>query len=362
MIGSVQGAAMLKAGKPANETERLAALQRYAILDTPAEAAYDDLLSVAAAICGTPMGTVSLVDADRQWFKSRLGVSDQQTPRDVAFCSHTILDPGHVFEVNDAATDARFSDSPLVTGDPNIRFYAGAPLVSSDGQAVGALCVMDTTPHQLTDQQRRALEALSRQVVALMELRTAVAELRHHLEEREWYERQLGARRVAQREMDVAGQTQTRIDALTGLANRRDFSESLKRALEEDGDMAFAIVDVDHFKAINDGWGHPFGDKVLVAVAEAVRRVVGDQGQVGRIGGEEFGVLLPGMNALQGCVVADDVRAAVRELEMGVPVTVSIGVTGRNSGERDEASEMYTRADDALSEAKRGGRDCVESA
>jgi diguanylate cyclase (GGDEF)-like protein len=353
---------MLKAGKPANEAERLAALQRYAILDTPDEAAYDDLLSIASAICGTPMGTVSLVDADRQWFKSRLGIGDQQTPRDIAFCSHTILDPDHVFEVNDAATDTRFSDSPLVTGDPNIRFYAGAPLVSSDGHAVGALCVMDTAPHRLTDQQRNALEALSRQVVALMELRTALADLRHHVEEREWYERQLDARRDAQREMDVATLSQSRIDKLTGVSNRRGFGESLKRSLHENGDVAFAIVDVDHFKAINDGWGHPFGDKVLVAVADAVRRVVGDQGLVGRIGGEEFGILLPGMNAMQGCVVADEVRAAVHELDMGLPVTVSIGVTGRNEGEQDDPSEMYTRADDALSEAKRGGRDCVESA
>jgi diguanylate cyclase (GGDEF)-like protein len=353
---------MQKAGIPANEAERLAALRRYAILDTPAESAYDDLLSIATAICGVPMGTVSLVDADRQWFKSRLGVSDTQTPRDVAFCSHTVLDPNRVFEVTDAASDARFSDSPLVTGAPNIRFYAGAPLVSSDGHAVGALCVMDTAPHQLTDQQRRALEALSRQVVVLMELRAAFADLRHHVEERAWYERQLGARRDAQREMDVVNATQTRIDVLTGLANRRGFSESLKRALDEGGDVAFAIVDVDHFKAINDGWGHPFGDQVLVAVAGAVRRVVGDQGLVGRIGGEEFGVLLPGMNAMQGCVVADDVRSAMHELDMGVPVTVSIGVTGRNTGELDDASEMYTRADDALSEAKRAGRDCVESA
>jgi diguanylate cyclase (GGDEF)-like protein len=282
-----------------------------------------------------------------------VGVTDQQTPRDIAFCAHTILDPDRVFEVNDAQADARFHDSPLVTGDPNVRFYAGAPLVASDGRAVGALCVMDTQPHQLTDAQRAALTALSRKVVALMELRAANAELQHHLGEREWYERELDARGVALREENATLAGQSRSDPLTGLANRRAFGEALEQALAGQDPFAFAIVDVDHFKEINDGWGHPFGDRVLVAVAAALRGAVDPGASVGRIGGEEFALVLPGCNAKQAAAYADDVRLAITRIDFDVPITASVGVTVRR--EADGASELYTRADAALYDGKRAG-------
>jgi diguanylate cyclase (GGDEF)-like protein len=342
---------------PADDAERLATLRRYGVLDTPAESSYDDLLKIATAICGTPMGTVSLVDAERQWFKARVGVEAQQTPRDIAFCAHTILDPNRVFEVDDARADARFSDSPLVTGDPNIRFYAGAPLVASDGHAVGALCVMDTQPHQLSDAQRTALEALSRQVVALMELRAANAELKHHLGEREWYERELDARAAALREDRNAQAEQARTDELTGLANRRAFGEAMRKALASSAPFAFAIVDVDRFKEINDGWGHPYGDRVLIAVAAALREAVDNSIVVGRIGGEEFGLVLTGCNAALAQATVEGVRARIGALAMEVPLTASVGVTVRREG--DEASDLYARADAALYEAKRLGRDRV---
>jgi diguanylate cyclase (GGDEF)-like protein len=348
---------MRSAAKPANEPERLQALQRYAILDTAPEGAYDDLLAIATAICGAPMGTVSLVDAERQWFKARRGVQAQETPRDVAFCAHTVLDATRVLEVPDAQIDERFHDSPLVTGGDRIRFYAGAPLVASDGHAVGALCVMDSQPHQLTEQQRDALSALSRQVVALMELRAAYAELRHHLGEREWYERELDARREALREENSTLSEQSRTDPLTGLANRRAFGEALKRDLHEGTPLAFAIVDVDLFKQINDGWGHPFGDKVLMTVAKTLVDTAGPQNLVGRIGGEEFAVLLRHCDLKTGKALAEEVRKAVAALEMEVPVTISVGVTARHEG--DGPSELYSRADAALYEAKSGGRDRV---
>jgi diguanylate cyclase (GGDEF)-like protein len=345
---------------PADDDERLKTLHGFGILDTPAEAGYDDLLSIAAAICGAPMGTVSLVDADRQWFKARVGVQAQQTPRDIAFCAHTILDPGRVFEVTDAQADERFHDSPLVTGEPNIRFYAGAPLVASDGHAMGALCVMDSQPHQLTDAQRQALAALSRQVVALMELRAANAELSHHLGEREWYERELDARSAALREENAALASQSRTDPLTGLANRRGFGEVLAKALAAEAPFGFAIVDVDHFKDINDGWGHPYGDQVLLAVADALRATVDSGDTVARIGGEEFALLLPDCHGQGPVRIAEDARKAINKLAMQVPVTASVGVTSRRLG--DTSRELYTRADAALYEAKRGGRNRVKSA
>ncbi len=153
-----------------DELDRLEALYRYRLLDTGADQAYDDITALAAQICGTPIALVSLVDTQRQWFKSRVGLDVAQTPRDISFCGHAIHGR-EVFEVSDAREDERFADNPFVTQEPNIRFYAGAPLVTPDGYAVGTLCVIDSVPHKLSDAQRSALTALGRQVVQQMELR-----------------------------------------------------------------------------------------------------------------------------------------------------------------------------------------------
>ena len=161
----------MKAAIPANERERLKALRHLRILDTPPEMTYDDLTHLASEICGTPIAAVSLVDENRQWFKSKLGLDMSQTPRDVAFCAHAILNANGPLIVEDATKDARFADSDLVTGSPGVRFYAGTPLVMSDGNAVGTLCVVDRVPRRITESQRRALEVLGREVVAQMELR-----------------------------------------------------------------------------------------------------------------------------------------------------------------------------------------------
>lgn len=182
---------MLRPTKPPKEAERLRALQRYDILDTGAEAGFDDLVMIAAAICGMPMGAITLIDADRQWFKARLGLEAAQLPRQDAFCAHAILDPDTVMVVPDAQQDERFRDNPLVLGNPGIRFYAGAPLRNAEGLAVGALCVIDREPRTLEPHQLSALDALSRQVSALLELRHANRELKLHLQERYWYEQQL---------------------------------------------------------------------------------------------------------------------------------------------------------------------------
>lgn len=166
----------MPAPHPASEAQRLHALHQHRILDTAAERAFDDFTLLAATICETPISLVSLVDNHRQWFKSRLGLHAEQTSRDVAFCAYAILTPETLI-VEDALTDQRFADNPLVTSDPNIRFYAGAPLITAEGHALGTLCVIDTRPRQLSPMQRQALEILRGAVVAQIELRRAREDL-----------------------------------------------------------------------------------------------------------------------------------------------------------------------------------------
>jgi formate hydrogenlyase transcriptional activator len=155
---------------PENEATRLQTLRDYAVLDTPPEGAFDDLALLASRICGSPSATVSLIDAERQWFKARVGVSFSETPRDLAFCAHAILQKD-VFVVPDALKDPLFAENPLVTREPGIRFYAGAPLIAPDGSAIGTLCVFDAVPRELAPEQAEALRALAREVVAQLELR-----------------------------------------------------------------------------------------------------------------------------------------------------------------------------------------------
>ncbi|MGH7992404.1 MAG: GAF domain-containing protein [Limisphaerales bacterium] len=160
----------MNAPLPNNETERLAALKEYRILDTGTEQPYDDITTLAAHICQVPIATISLVDEARQWFKSRVGITRLQTPREMAFCAHAILQRKPLV-VQDARKDERFADNALVTGEPHIRFYAGFPLINPEGLALGTLCVIDRKPRRLSIEQEKAIQALVRQVMALLELR-----------------------------------------------------------------------------------------------------------------------------------------------------------------------------------------------
>lgn len=169
---------MKTAAFPANEQERLSALRAYNILDTLNEEEYDRLTKLAAVICGVPISLVSLIDEKRQWFKSHLGLDISETPRDVAFCAHAI-NGTTLFEVEDASADERFKDNPLVVSDPNIRFYAGYPLIDKEGMALGTLCVIDKAPRKLTGDQRAALELLANQVIDLIQARKKINELDH---------------------------------------------------------------------------------------------------------------------------------------------------------------------------------------
>jgi len=175
---------------PANEARRLKVLWQYEVLDTVPEELFDDLTELAGAICDAPIALISLVDESRQWFKSKVGLSVSETSRDISFCAHAILQPD-LFIVPDATKDERFKHNPLVTADPRIRFYAGAPLITPDGHALGTLCILDKEPRELVESQKKALRVLARLVVTQLELRRHSKELAKAREDTQFLQREL---------------------------------------------------------------------------------------------------------------------------------------------------------------------------
>jgi diguanylate cyclase (GGDEF)-like protein len=335
---------MRSAKKPSNEEERLAVLQNFYILDTPADEAFNDIARLASYICEAPIALVSFVDRDRQWFKANIGLAVSETSRDIAFCAHAILNhPDDLFTVPDASTDERFSDNPLVTRDPKIRFYAGAPLVVKGGWALGTICVMDHHPKELSPAQVAALKVLRNQAIRQLELHKSNVEL----------------------------SLQSTHDWLTKLYNRSYMEESMKRELyrakRSKGSMGVILADIDHFKQINDMFGHLAGDKVLSAIGKFLQRHIRLGDIACRYGGEEFALVLPEATLEAACSRAEKMRVGVKELQVSHEdrkvdsLTLSFGVAAYPSN-GDSTSTLLQAADKALYSAKRDGRDRVAAA
>lgn len=334
---------------PPDEPERLEALHRLQILDTEAETAYDDITLLASHVCNTPISLMSLVDENRQWFKSKVGLDASETPREQAFCAHAILKPDEMMIVPDASADDRFRDNPLVIDEPRIRFYAGVPLTTPSGHALGALCVIDSKPRQLDDAEMRALRALGRQVMRQLEMSRALAELDRYRSDLERLNEDLERRSLT--------------DNLTGLWNRAAFERRLREEtarVQRSGDpIGLLFIDADGFKNYNDTHGHLAGDKALMRMAILLRLNTREHDFECRYGGEEFTVLLPNTGKEECIRIAERIRSTIDEEGQSLDeLTVSIGVAWLE-GEDAKADRLVSSGDKFLYEAKNRGRNCV---
>jgi len=341
---------------PPNEAERLRAVQRCEILDTPPDGAIDRITALAARVFQVPMAIVSIVDSDRIWFKSRYGLDLRQVPRIPGLCASAILEHTPRI-VTDAALDLRTQAHPLVTGEFGLRFYAAAPLTTIDGYNVGTLSVIDKHPREIGDTKIKVLQDLASMTMNEIDLRVS---LRHAWELDDALLQQLS------REKQQAEHT-AKHDALTGLGNRRKFDEAfsveINRIQRHGGKLCIMMADIDHFKKINDRYGHGVGDEVLVQFGELLCLLVRPTDIVARIGGEEFAVLMPHTEISKAAATAERLRTSQADRHFGPltePVTVSIGVAELEEGE--DCESLLRRADQALYSAKRSGRNKVAAA
>lgn len=310
-----------------DEAGRVAAVHRYEFLDAPPEAEFEQLTALLKTMFGVPIAFISLIDDKRQVYTASLGLDIGSLPRNETFCEHTLM-ASHVMVVEDARVDERFSAHPMVTGEPGIRSYLGAPLTSPEGYNVGTVCVVDFHPRRFDEMQLEMLRQFANVVVSQLELR----------------------------------QIATR-DGLTGAWSRRAFQEVARKELarfhRHGAPAALMMFDLDHFKAINDTHGHGIGDVVLKTAVSACRDAMREEEVIGRIGGEEFGVLLLGATVQRAEQAAERLRSAIEaariEEKPDLRFTASFGVCVCHH-DVGTVEEWFAAADKALYDAKIAGR------
>ena len=307
------------------EEARIAELHGLGLLDTEPDDRFDRVTRLAQRLFDVPIALVSLVDTDRQWFKSAQGLDVRETPREHAFCAHALAGD-EVLHVPDATLDPRFAENPLVTGAPDIRFYAGHPISGPSGAKLGTLCIIDRHARSLSDEDKAALRDLAEVV-----------------------EREIAALHLAA------------VDPLTGLRNRRSFEASASKILEVCGrrgvPATLLYLDLDGFKAINDTLGHEAGDEALVAFARLLGSTFRGSDVVSRLAGDEFAVLLPGADGSAAAEAVErltDALAAARA--SGSPLAASVGTATATPEAPASLDQLLQAADAAMYEAKRAGR------
>ena len=315
---------------PENEVERLHVLRALDILDTEQEERFDRVTRMAKRMFGVSISLVSLVDEGRQWFKSKQGLDAEQTPRDISFCGHAINEDG-VFIVPNALNDERFHDNPLVTGAPNIRFYAGYPLKLKEGIKIGTLCLIDPEPKTLDEEELQLL----------IDLGTLI-------------------------EREIKSIQMATLDELTLISNRRGFlslaEHSLKMYRRKKMPWSIILFDLDKFKPINDNYGHHEGDLVLITFAKVMRESFRECDIIGRLGGDEFIALITDSddNELNKILArfANNIASANRENNKPYQIAYSAGVAHFSHDSEKSLEAMLEQADEAMYEEKRKSDAC----
>lgn len=313
---------------PSNEAARIAMLRSLQILDTAPDERFDRLTRLARHLFDVPIAVVSLVDSDRQWFKSCSGLPVKQTPRDVSFCGHAIHG-GEVFVVEDALEDPRFFDNPLVTGEPRVRFYAGFPLTLDGNLRIGSFCIVDTKPRKLDEVQLAMLRDLGR---------------------------------IAERELEALRLAAT--DDLTGLFNRRGFEamglKMLRLCKRAQSPASLLFFDLNGFKQINDTYGHLEGDRAIAGFGNVLRASMRDTDVLARLGGDEFVALVVGVEAGSEGQIIERVQRGVarynREERRGYELKFSVGLAPYETSEEPSVAHLIEVADHAMYANKRAGR------
>lgn len=312
---------------PDNEATRLASLQSLGLLDSAPEERFDRLTRLAKRLFDVPVCLVTLVDSDRQWFKSNIGLPVSETPRELSFCGHAILGE-EVFVICNALDDERFADNPLVTGEPNIRFYAGCPLRAPDGSKVGTLCLIDAKHREFDEESQQLLQDLARLA-----------------------------------EQEIAAVQLATLDHLTLVSNRRGFEAAAKQALAVCDRLhkpaCLLYFDLNQFKPINDKFGHAEGDKALVTFATALRQSFRDSDIIGRMGGDEFGVLLvdaaPAMADAALVRLKQTLAEASTAAQRGYDIAYSVGCIEYAAGSGGSIGALLAAADAQMYAHKKAG-------
>lgn len=318
-----------------DDEARVAAVRRLDVLDTAIEEPFEKIVTLVRTVLAVPIATVTLVDRDRQWFKAKRGMDQSETPRAVSFCTHTIQQREPLI-IENALDDPRFAGIPLVLGPPHVRSYAGVPLRTPEGFNVGALCAMDTRPRRFSPADIAILGNFANIVCDELELRL-----------------------IAQ------------VDHLTGALTRRGFvdqaEKEMERARRYDRASSLVMLDVDHFKRVNDTYGHAIGDQVLQKIASIAEVTLRPSDLFGRLGGEEFALLLPETNGTAAVIAAERLRHEIAEHPMTladgstVRVTASFGVAELSTS-IGSLSAWLACADTMLYASKSGGRNCTRLA
>ncbi|MFZ2858278.1 sensor domain-containing diguanylate cyclase [Acidovorax sp.] len=339
------------------DPKRLAAVRDTGLLDTPPEDVFDRLTRLAAKLTGAPVTFVSLLDADRDFYKSAYGLGESLgTTRQLSgrtFCHYPLVS-GEALILEDVTQLPVFRDVPTVNS-LGIRAYAGIPLRTDDGEVLGSFCAVDFKPKQWSELDMEIIVELAQS--AMREIR-----LRKALKDADALNQQLQAQIQKVDELNRALSEMATTDPLTGVANRRAFDHSLQLELaiveRRSTPLSLLMLDVDHFKRINDTFGHETGDKVLVAIAQMLSGCARVIDVVARVGGEEFAMILPNTDAEGAQEVAERMRIAVAQSNwLGQPTTVSIGAATLQ--DKEDAASLHARADAALYAAKTSGRDRV---